>query len=165
VRFDSVSPKDSTISDWGIRTPTDLIIALATSLRASKAILKLLETSEDANLYFLAWDPTMSSTREFRVFCPPTGDPEEVKITGISQYAWHSAFIFMEGENQESVFQAVVKGSRRILKEIEASGGYCLSLKRQGFTFDVRIPESGEVELIELNALIRRSNWVRKLFV
>ena len=144
VRLDAVSTKDSIRSEQSIKTTIDIIYALATSRRA----LAALDDVESANLYLLPWDPTMTSKREFRVFCPPCN---EIKITAISQYAWHSPFTFLEGETPELICEKVLEGSQRILEEIKSSDGYNLMMTRQGFTFDVRLTDSSEVELVELN--------------
>jgi hypothetical protein len=165
VRLDEVSPKDSLVSSGPIRTPTDLIYVLATSRRVLTAFTR---TPLGANLYYMPWDSTMDTKREFRVFCPPTPDITGVKFTCITQYVWQSAFPFLEGETHEWVAQKVLIGSQQVLESIKWSSGYNIEIQNQGFTFDVRLRNSGVVELIELNtfgALTRCGSglfhWIR----
>lgn len=117
---------------------------------STRAHPSLKHEEDGAKIYFLPWDNTMTSKREFRVFCPPSTNTP--KITAISQYAWHSPFLFSEGETTESVCSTVVAGSERVLDEIRNSKGFNSALQRQGFTFDIRLRDEGNMELIELNA-------------
>jgi hypothetical protein len=148
VRLDEVSPKDSLVSSGPIRTPTELVYVLATSRRVLAAFTR---TPLGANLYFIPWDPTINSKREFRVFCPPTPDITGLKFTCITQYAWHSPFPFLASETPEWVAQKVLEGSRQVLEDIKWSSGYNIELQNQGFSFDVRLRDSGVMELIDLN--------------
>jgi hypothetical protein len=146
ARLDLVSLKDAT--NQPLKTPRDLAYALAMSTRAHPSLKH--EEQNGAKIYFLPWDSTMTSKREFRVFCPPSTNTP--KITAISQYTWHSPFLFSEGETAESICSHVVPESQRVLDEIHDSKGFNEALQRQGFTFDIRLRDDGRMELIELNA-------------
>lgn len=146
ARLDLVSLKDA--SNQPLMSARDLAYALAMSTRAHPSLKN--EGQNGAKIYFLPWDNTMTSKREFRVFCPPS--PDMPKITAISQYAWHSPFLFSEGETPESICSTVMAESQRILDEIKNSKGFNLALHQQGFTFDIRLRPDGRMELIELNA-------------
>jgi hypothetical protein len=52
----------------------------------------------------------------------------------------------------DNVCEHVLKGSQRILEAIKISSRYNLTMEYQGFTFEIRLTRSGDVELIELNA-------------
>jgi hypothetical protein len=136
LRLDACSAKDGVNGIKPLRCVEDIILRLATSLRAHNAIDGILSTetksgdlksvTEDADrgidttkpilLYFLPHNPRMSSAREYRVFCPPPW----CHISAISQYKWHAPSILANRHDEElrAIMERILEGARSIHKAI-----------------------------------------------
>ncbi|KAJ7104666.1 hypothetical protein C8R44DRAFT_807665 [Mycena epipterygia] len=132
---------------------------LATSQRSHNSLSDALALDSPIHIYFMPWDETMDTRREYRVFCAPTSEynPRPNRVTPISQYSWHKPSLLAElpREQIEAEMNHLLEGIERIHGEIIAysvKNGTKESLDKEGFVFDVYVHTGiGEVQLLELN--------------
>ncbi|KAI1122159.1 hypothetical protein F5Y10DRAFT_80949 [Nemania abortiva] len=179
MRLEACSAKDGVQKIPGsptLRSVSDILLLLLTSMRARNALFNALETDDKVfELFFTPWNGRMRSEREYRVFCPPFHSADSLRISAISQYRWHKQWLFYLASNEErkQTVDKIAEGCDEIRKQIaeeldpknEADG----LLMRQGLTFDVFFDEErGLVQLVELNVFGVRSacgsclfQWIR----
>ncbi len=171
LRLDVCSPKDGFQGTLPVTSAKDVYTRIATSPRAMTGIRELQSTDPPTpiTLYLLPFNPSITPTHEYRVFCPPHHGAE---ISAISQYRWWDTYYIANEEKARRVARIILNGAQRILVEIKRSEGWRIwgeRLEEEGFIFDVRYSEeenSGhndgaetgdandegkEVQLIELN--------------
>ncbi|KAJ7776753.1 hypothetical protein DFH07DRAFT_797613 [Mycena maculata] len=158
ARYDVFSPKDSPLRA-PLTSPQAVVDQLATSQRSNNSILEALKDDSPIRLYFMPWDDTMDTRREYRVFCAPTSEyhPQPSRVTAFSQYAWHKRSLLADLPRAEIEveMQHLLQGVHRIHAEIMAysvENGMHERLSRDGFVFDVYVHMgTREVQLLELN--------------
>jgi hypothetical protein len=73
LRLDACSPKDGVRGISPLTNAEEILLRITTSHRATNSILRCLEKDEDIELFFLPFDETMKTDKEYRVFCAPRG--------------------------------------------------------------------------------------------
>jgi hypothetical protein len=183
VRLAQMSPKDSPLGgelpSWTLK---EAIAKICSSMRVYGCLEREKEHAEEhkrdieIKIAVNRWDPAMDTAREFRVFVPPprahlscntvgnTKLRREMKISAISQYKWHSAFVSpYPNLDLEQTAERVRCGAQTILDQIllfmedTLERDITIMLIRYGFTFDIIVKEKGEVQLIEINPFGARS--------
>jgi hypothetical protein len=160
ARYDAASPKDSPL-DAPLTSPSAVVAQLATSQRSHNSLSDALALDSPIHIYFMPWDETMDTRREYRVFCAPTSDynPRPNRVTAVSQYSWHKPSLLAElpREQLENEMNHLLEGIARIHGEImvySVENGTKESFDKEGFVFDVYVHRDagmGEVQLLELN--------------
>ncbi|KAH9887116.1 hypothetical protein F4778DRAFT_797545 [Xylariomycetidae sp. FL2044] len=179
MRLEACSAKDGVLKapgDPALRCVGDILLLLLTSSRARNALFHLLERgAEEFELFFTPWNARMRAEREYRVFCPPAGSADSLRISAISQYVWHKPWLLqsLSKEMQKQAAEKIVEGchtiKRQIAAELDVNDGMDRLLIRQGLTFDVFFDEEHSlVQLVELNVFGVRSacgsclfQWIR----
>ncbi|WEW58125.1 hypothetical protein PRK78_003592 [Emydomyces testavorans] len=155
LRLDFCSTKDGEGGSAPIQTLEDVIRALCTSGRGTRALLDELEDdhAHKPMIFLVPYNRAMDPHRECRVFCPPpNGD-----ISCISQYRWTSPFGVNALEELEQTASHILQGAKemhvRIMKHAKAleDDSILKALQQEGFTFDVVLGPTGQILLVEIN--------------
>ncbi len=77
----------------------------------------------------------MDTSNEFRVFVAPTKDPDDIAISGISQYRYWEEI--SSEIDRPDVIEVIAKEATRILEEIKAFDPKLTKGLSQGFIFDI----------------------------
>ncbi|OAK95956.1 hypothetical protein IQ06DRAFT_309533 [Phaeosphaeriaceae sp. SRC1lsM3a] len=120
----------------------------------------------------------MDAATEFRVFVPPPAaargisEPhtDDLKVSGISQYKWHTVLILPFDGSVPWIADRVFQGARQMLASIaeyisaEMEPDIGRLLLRYGFSFDIALQEDGSVQLVEINPFGAMSGYGACLF-
>jgi hypothetical protein len=144
-----------------LKSSADVIERIVTSQRAINAIEEYVRETSPIRLYFLPFDPTFDTRKEYRCFSAPISPIcSEAKLTAISQYRWDSrwtesrwyaigstsAYLAHLLDRAQTFQQNFLSWAKTMDPEI-ARG-----LREQGFVFDVRCIKGGEVQVIDLRS-------------
>jgi hypothetical protein len=189
IRLDQMSPKDSPLGGTlPSSTFRDVVTKICSSMRAYGCLQSAKEDVErkgtgqglKVQLFLNPWNEEMDTAKEFRVFVPPPAargvrEPtvEDLRVSAISQYRWHSVFQQPYGFSLEHIVDCVLKGSRDVLMDIvaymeaEFDSKMRNSLLKYGFSFDVALQPDGSLHMVEINPFGAMSvcgaclfNWV-----
>jgi hypothetical protein len=81
----------------------------------------------------------------------------DFKVSGISQYRWHSTLQSPPGSTVDWVMDCVSAEAQRMLADIvpyigsEVKTDLKVLLLRHGFSFDIALQDNGSIQLIEVN--------------
>lgn len=141
IRMDSASPKDGHhdhqwLKSGGITSAKDAIDVLSTSDRAHTAFI-----NECNKIYFMAWDQSMDTARELRVFV------HHGKICAISQYSCSEKSLFQSLNDMELVGlgRKVVEYTLEIINRVKSIG-------TTSMVADLTVNQDFSLKLIELNS-------------
>jgi hypothetical protein len=170
IRLDQMSPKDSPYGgDLPSSTFNDIITKICSSMRAYGCLQSAKQDAErdgdgfgpKIQLILNPWNDDMNPAKEFRVFVPPPAargitEPQlnDFKVSGISQYRWHSSLQSPPGSTVEWVINCISEEAQRMLADIVSYVGSEVetdikdSLLRHGFSFDIALQQNGSVQLI-----------------
>jgi hypothetical protein len=173
IRLDQMSPKDSPLGgDLPSSTFNDIITKICSSMRAYGCLQSAKQDAErdgdglgpKMQLILNPWNDNMDPAKEFRVFVPPPAargilgpHTNDFKVSGISQYKWHSALQSPPGSTGEWVMDCISEGAQRMLADITSYTGSEVEadmkdlLLRHGFSFDIALQDNGSVQLVEIN--------------
>ncbi|KAI9148239.1 hypothetical protein HJFPF1_12066 [Paramyrothecium foliicola] len=173
VRFEDCSPKDGAQTRPGklsLNSVNEIILRLTTSMRACGAISKALSRgSESVKMFFLPFDLSMKTEKEYRVFCMP----KSLAVTAISQYRWHRPWIFKHNSPSEmhafaaDVYEGVQEIHGQIMETLQRDAVDDLHelMWSQGFSFDVFYDDiARKCSLVELNTFGAQSGCGSCLF-
>lgn len=186
IRLDQVSPKDSPLINGPVQSIKEVIVKLASSMRAYGALKREKEDADRQGrsvaikAVLNPWNKNMDPKLEFRCFVPPPAARDskmtahKLKFSAISQYRWWAPFEALEGQDAQGFARIIHEGAERVLKMIvkhaedELERGILEMLIQYGFTFDVSLQKKNDVQLIELNPFGALSgcggclfNWIR----
>ena len=155
LRLDACSPKDGNGGVEGLKGVQAIIMRLVTSLRALSAMRRLEESGQPLDLFFLPFDDSMQTQREYRVFCPPGCG----RISAISQYGPSRRWMMADETKDERarIAERVVEEAERTFTDIKSSlditSEFDALIMKQGLSFDLCYDEvKNKGVLVELNA-------------
>lgn len=155
IRLDQMSPKDSPL---GGHLPSsslsEVITKICSSMRAYGEYMDGhgRDSGPKTQLILNPWNDKMDAATEFRVFIPPPAargvsnpNTTDFRVSGISQYKWHSPLKLPFDAPVIWVTDRVWKGARDMLASI--ADYMCTALEadiedlllRHGFSFDIAL--------------------------
>jgi hypothetical protein len=161
LRFANASAKDGVRAHRALKTSADVIERIVTSQRAIRAIEECVRETLPVRLYFVPFDRTFDTRKEYRCFSAPISPIcNEPKLTAISQYRWESRWTgsrwyairstnayLAHLHDRAQTFQQNILSWAKTMDPETAEG-----LREHGFVFDVRCIKGGEVQLIDLKS-------------
>ncbi|KAF6809730.1 hypothetical protein CMUS01_13620 [Colletotrichum musicola] len=174
VRLNVCSPKDGAQKVPGkvsLHTIEEIILRLVTSCRCRSALERCVAAGTPVELFFMPFDRRLSPDKEYHVF----SRPEDLRITGISQYRWHEPwrYVNQSEDQQREIMQTICSAADDFVSQIyyhtETNADLAFQFLKQGVSFDLFYDElSKEVEMVELNPFGIRSpsgsclfHWVK----
>lgn len=102
IRFNEASPKDGIFGCGPVHSAEEIVLAIATSMRAHKAMRTACKSERGETLYLIPWRNDWNENLEFRVFI------HNSKVTAFSQYVW-SKYLGWTPETIQIVAPAILK--------------------------------------------------------